>query len=173
MNSLVFLRFSKSTMKTLKCILDILQNIIPGTKFLWLNKFVKYRNKPVFYEEFFKAGIYDFYQLKKPSNELFTCDQIEIIFGITPNKQFFLKYINLISALPLEWINNDYPKSRLHKFIDFKKKMLSQVELLAQSNTTTNLFLRQKSKILPIKQQLKWYEILQIPPDSIDWKKVY
>ena len=52
MNSLVFLRFSKSTLKTLKCILDISENIIPGKKFLWFNKFVKYRNKPVLYEEF-------------------------------------------------------------------------------------------------------------------------
>ena len=34
MNSLVFLRFSKSTLKTLKCILDKSENIIPGTKFL-------------------------------------------------------------------------------------------------------------------------------------------
>ena len=61
MNNLVFLRLSKNTLKTLKCILDISENIIPGTKFLWLNKFVKYRNKPVFYEEFFEAGIYDLY----------------------------------------------------------------------------------------------------------------
>ena len=61
MNSLVFLRFSKSTLKTMKCILDISENIIPGTKFLWLNKFVKYRNKRVFYEEFFEAGISDLY----------------------------------------------------------------------------------------------------------------
>ena len=36
MNSLVFLRFSKST-------LILSKNIIPGTKFLWLNKFVKYQ----------------------------------------------------------------------------------------------------------------------------------
>ena len=70
MNSLVFWRFSKSTLKSLKCILGISENIIPGTKFLWLNKFVIYRNKPVFYEEFFEAGIYDLYQLKKPNNEL-------------------------------------------------------------------------------------------------------
>ena len=81
MNSLVFLRFSKSTLKTLKCILDISENIIPGTKFLWLNKFVKYRNKPVFYEEFCEAGINDLYQLKKTNNELFSYDEIAIIFG--------------------------------------------------------------------------------------------
>ena len=36
-----------------------------------------------------------------------------------------------------------------------------------------NTFLEEKSKILPIKQQLKWRDILQISPDFIDWKKVY
>ena len=102
MNSLVFLRFSKSKLKTLKCILDILENIISGTKFLWLNKFVKNRKKPGFYEEFFEAGIYDLYQLKKPNNELFTYDELAIIFGMTPNNQSFVKCIKLISVLPLE-----------------------------------------------------------------------
>ena len=68
-NSLVFLRFSRNTLKTLKCIFDILENIIPETKFLWLNKFVKHRNKSVFYEECIEAGIYDLYQLKnQPMN---------------------------------------------------------------------------------------------------------
>ena len=99
MNSLVFLRFSKSTLKTLKCILDISENIIPGTEFLWLNKFVKYRNKPVFYEEFFEEGIYDLYQLKKPNNELFLYDEIAIIFGMTPNNQSFVDIIGILVVL--------------------------------------------------------------------------
>ena len=51
--------------------------------------------------------------------------------------------------------------------------MLSQIELLGQSNKTAYTFLSKKSKILPIKQQLKWCENLQIPPESIDWKKIY
>ena len=76
-------------------------------------------------------------------------------------------------ALPLEWISNDYPANGLHKFIEFKKKMLSQIKLLGQLNKTSYTFLREKSKILPIKQQLKWCEILQIPSDFIDWKKIY
>ena len=172
MNSLVFLRFSKSTLKTLKCILDISENIIPGTKFFWLNKFVKYGNKPVFYEEFFEAGIYDLYQLKKPNNGLFSYDEIAFIFGLTPNNQSFVKYIKLISTLPLKRINNDYPANGLHKFIEFKKKMLSQIEL-RQSNKTAYTFLREKSKILPINKQLKWCDNLQIPPESIDWKKIF
>ena len=61
----------------------------------------------------------------------------------------------------------------MHKFIEFKKKILSQIELLGQSNKTAYTFLREKSKILPIKQQLKCCDILQISPESIDWKKVY
>ena len=51
--------------------------------------------------------------------------------------------------------------------------MLSQTGLLGQLNKTAYTFLREKSKILPIKQQLKWCETLQIPPESIDWKKVH
>ena len=92
---------------------------------------------------------------------------------MSPNNQSFVKYIKLISALPLKWINNDYPANGLHKFIEFKKKMLSEIVLLGQSNKTAYTFLREKSKILPIKQQLKWRVILQIPLESIDWKKVY
>ena len=92
---------------------------------------------------------------------------------LTPNNQSFVKYIKLISALPLEWINNDYPANGLHKFIAFKKKMLSQIELLGQSKKTAYTFLREKFKILPIKLQLKYCDILQMPPGSIDWKKVY
>ena len=84
MNSLFFLRFSKSTSKTWKYILDISEYIIPGTKFLCLNKFVKYRKKLFFYEKFFEAGIYDLYQLKKPNIDLFSYDEIAIIFSMTP-----------------------------------------------------------------------------------------
>ena len=49
--------------------------------------------------------------------------------------------------------------------------MLSQIEFLGQSNKTAYTFLREKSKILPINQQLKRCDILQIPPESIDLEK--
>ena len=109
---------------------------------------MKYQNKLVFYEEFFEAEIYDLYQLKKPNNELFSNDEIAIIFDMTPNNQSLVKCIKLISALPLEWINNDYPENGLYKFIEFKKKMLSHIELLGQSNKTAYTFLREKIKNL-------------------------
>ena len=41
-NLAILLRFSKSTLKTSKCILGIAENIATETKFLWLKKFVKY-----------------------------------------------------------------------------------------------------------------------------------
>ena len=83
---------------------------------------MKYRKEPVFYEECFDAGIYDFYQLKKTNKELLSYDEIAIIFGMTPNNQSSVRYIKLISVLALEWINNDYPENGLHKFIEFLKK---------------------------------------------------
>ena len=52
---------------------------------------------------------------------------------MTPNNQSFVKYTKLLSALPLEYMNNDYPVNGLHEFVEFKKKMLSQIELLGQS----------------------------------------
>ena len=35
------------------------------------------------------------------------------------------------------------------------------------------LFLRENSKVLPTKQQLKWCESLQISFNSMKWKKIY
>ena len=61
----------------------------------------------------------------------------------------------------------------MHKFIEFKKKKLSHIELFGQSNKTAYTFLREKSEILPIKKKLEWCDILQIPPESIHWKKAY
>ena len=66
---------------------------------------------------------------------------------------------NLVAASEL-CINNDYPANGLHKFIEYKKNMLLQIELLGQSNKTAYTFLREKSKIVLINQQLKWCEIL-------------
>ena len=69
---------------------------------------------------------------------------------MTPNNQSFVNDMQLISALPLEWMNNDYPANGLHKFIEFKKNMVTQFELLRQSNKTACTFLREKIKTLPI-----------------------
>ena len=134
----------------MKCVLDISKNITAGTEFV-IEQLVKYRNQFVFSEEFFEAGFYDFYQLKNEAMNYFRVMKIAFIFVMTRNSQSFVKNIQLIPALPLEWINSDYPANGLHKFIEFKKKMVTQFELFGQSNKTTCTFLREKPKILPIK----------------------
>ena len=48
-----------------------------------------------------------------------------------------------------------------------------QIELFNKSNRTVFAFLREKLKVLPIKQQLKWYESLQTSSNSTNWKKIY
>ena len=51
------------------------------------------------------------------------------------------------------------PQTECINLYSLRKKMLSQIELLGQSNKTACTFLKEKLKILPIKQQLKWCDI--------------
>ena len=78
------MQFSKSALKTLKAILDASNEFKTGIKFLWLNKSVKYQNKPIVNDEFFKAGIYDFYQSVKLNGDLFSFDRMAIKFKMIP-----------------------------------------------------------------------------------------
>ena len=103
-NNLISLRFSKSALKTLKVILDVFEEIKTGIKFLWLNKSVKYQNKLIFNDEFFNAGIYDFYHLVvKSDGDLFSYEEMAIKFKITPNNYSFIKYVRLILAILMIW----------------------------------------------------------------------
>ena len=124
-NNLISLRFSKSALKTLKVFLDASDEIKTGNKFLWLNKGVKYQNKPIFNDEFFNAGIHDFYQLVKTNGDLFSYDEIAINFRMNPNNHSFIKYNKLISALPINWLNETCISSTMPNFNEFKEKMLT------------------------------------------------
>ena len=76
----------------------------------------------------------------------------------------------MTSAIPLAW--QDETQSNQH-FLLFKEKIIQLVALLGKSKKTVYTFVRDKNKVLPIKQQQKWCEILEILPSSIDWSKVY
>ena len=76
----------------------------------------------------------------------------------------------MTSAIPLAW----QEETRLNQhFLLFKQKIIQLEALLEKFNKTVYTFLRNKNKVLPIKQQQKWCEILQILSSSIDWSKVY
>ena len=166
---LAFLRFTRSTLSTLKS--DVNASEIPsGYKFFWLNKNVKYQNKPSFIKKFFNAGIFDFEQLLDSDGNMKLYDTLLADFVLTPNNYSFIKHVKMTSVIPLAW--QDETQSNQH-FLLFKEKIIRLGALLRKSNNTVCTFLRNKNKVLPIKQQQKWCEILQILPSSIDWSKVY
>ena len=119
-NNLISLRIFKSAQKTLKAILDTSDKIKTGTKFLWLNKkSVKYQNKPIFDDEFFKDGLYYFYQLVKPDGDLFSYNEMAIKFKMTPNNHSIIKYVKLILAIPMIWLNENFILSAASNFNEF------------------------------------------------------
>ena len=97
-------------------------------------------------------------------------DTLSADFGLTPNNYSFIKHVKMTSAIPLAW--QDATQSNQH-FLLFKEKIIQLVALLGKSNKTIYTFFRNENKVLPIKQQQKWCEILQILSSSIDWSKVY
>ena len=149
-----FLRFTLTTLRTLKHFC----NIDNDSKYLWFNKAVKYRNQPMFVEEFCKAGIFDFFQLLKSDFELYSYDEVASAFHMTPNNTSFIEYIKLILAIPMAWITTTNSNSHNPPcaFSDFKQTVKEQITTLGSSSKTAYQFLRDKVKILPVKQQLKW-----------------
>ena len=99
---LAFLRFTRSTLSTLKSVINA-SEIPPGSKFLWSNKNVKYQNKPLFIEEFFNAGIFDFEQLLDSDGNKKSYDTLSADFGLTPNNYSFIKHVKMTSATVFRW----------------------------------------------------------------------
>ena len=92
---------------------------------------------------------------------------------MTPNNRSFVKYIQLISALPLKWINSDYPENGLLEFKEFKKKLLSQIEFFGQSNKKAYTFLRKNQKFYQSNNNGNGENFKNISGLYFDWKKVY
>ena len=86
----VVLKNSKNSILTLKTLLKTIDHHFDES-YLWLNKLVKYQNKPNLIEEFYSVGIYDFQQL--------SYDELANEFGMRANNNAFIKYIKPI-AIP-------------------------------------------------------------------------
>ena len=123
---LAFLRFTRSTLSTLKSVVNA-SEIPPGNKFLRLNKNVKYRNKPLFIEEFFNAGIFDFEQLLDSDGDIKSYDTSSANFGLTRNNYNFIKHVKMISTIPLAW---QHETQSNQNFLLFKEKVVQLVALL-------------------------------------------
>ena len=77
----------------------------------------------------------------------------------------------MISAIPTHWIGEAPTSGEL--FWVSKEKAKELITFLGKSNKTVYKHLRSKSRLLPIKQQRKWCDALQILPNHIDWNKIY
>ena len=58
-------------------------------------------------------------------------------------------------------------------FSDFKQTVKQLIAALGCSSKTAYKFLRDKVKVLPVKQQLKWCDILLLSSNAIDWSTIY
>ena len=79
---LAFLHFTRFSLSTLKSVVNA-SKIPSGNNFLWLNKTVKYQNKPMLIKEFFKAGIFEFQQSLDSDGNMKSYDCLSIDFGLT------------------------------------------------------------------------------------------
>ena len=95
-------------------------------------------------------------------------------FDMIPNNTSLIKYIKLISAIPMAWITtiNSNSHEPSHAFSDFKQIVKQQIVAPGNSSKIAYKFLRDKVKVLPVKQQPKWCGILQLPSDAIDWSTI-
>ena len=136
---------------------------------MWLNKLVKYQNKPIFIEEIYNVGIYDFQQLITSYGQLNSYHELANEFEMRANNNVFIKYIKLIAAIPTKCIQNLCLTSN---FDCFKYNVTPIVFSLTTCKKAYCLLI-EKTKILPRKQKNRWIEKLQITPDSLNWKNIY
>ena len=122
-------------------------------------------------DEYFNAGLFDFYQLLNSNGDLYSYDELAEKFRLTPNNYSFIKHIKLMSAIPNSWLDNS--ATTQINFALFKNKVEEQVAFLGQTSKRTYTFLRDKEKILPIKLQQKWCDTLQMLLNDIDWNRIY
>ena len=66
-----------------------------------------------------------------------------------------------MSAIPMAWIatTNSNSHQPFYAFSDFKQTVKRQITSLGSSSKTAYKFLRDKVKILPVKQQLNVYNL--------------
>ena len=92
-----------------------------------------------------------------------------------PNNTSFIKYIKLISAIQIAWItatNSNFHEPS-YAFSDFKQTVKQQIIALSSLSKNAYKFLRDNVKVLPVKQELKCCDILQLPSGAIDWLTIY
>ena len=138
--------------------------------FLWLNRFLKYKNKPLYNEEFANAGIVDAKQLVDSNGNFKSYDNLAIEYNLNPNNASFIEHVKLVSAIPDNWQLNSAYINRRGEFID---KILENLKSHGKTTKSFYCFLFSKLPSIPVKQQARWNQALNILPEDIDWSSIY
>jgi len=152
----------------------LLQNLFNngrnGNIFLWFNKYLKYKGKPLYYKEFSNSGIVDARQLVDANGNFRSYDDIAAACNLTSNNESFIKYIQLMSAVQKNW--NLYSV-----YIDNKNQIIENVleklQLFRKSSKSCYNYIFSKLNFIPAKQQLHWNQDLNISLNSDDWLDIY
>ena len=66
---------------------------------------------------------------------------------LNPNNFSFIKYIKLVAAIPLSWLNEntDHNQNQLYNFSSIKEKLKNQIGILGKSNKTAYNFVKNRS----------------------------
>jgi len=138
--------------------------------FLWFNKYVKYKGKPLYYKEFFDAGIVDALQLVDANGNYRSYDDVASTFNLSANNESFIKYIKLMSAIPENWNLNSVLLITKKKLLRVFWKKCKFSENLQKSCYN---YLFSKFNSTPTKQQVRWNQDLNISINSEEWLDIY
>ena len=87
-------------------------------------------------KNFAKPGFLIFFQLLNSDYELSSYDEVASAFDMIQNNTSFIKYIKLISTIPMAWIaiTNSYSHEPSRAFFDFKQTAKQQIAALDSSS---------------------------------------
>ena len=133
--------------------------------FLWFNKFLKYKGKPLHIEEFLNAGIVDAQQLVDANGNFRQYDDIAVEHNLTPNNESFIKFIQLISGIPENWqLSSAFVNNRNEIF----ESILENFHIFGKSTKSCYCYLFSKLNSNPTKQQLRWNQDLNLTLETED-----
>ena len=69
--------------------------------FLWLNKSLKYKGRPLHRKEFSNSSIVDAQKIVDVNGNFESCDEIATEYDLIRNNRSFIQYIKLIFAVPI------------------------------------------------------------------------
>ena len=139
--------------------------------FLWLNKSLKYKGRPLYIKEFSDAGIVDAQQIVDINGNFKLYDEIAAEYDLIPNNRSFIEYIKLISVVPHRWqLNFVFDNQRRIEFIE---NVLQNLQTYGKSTKSFNDYLFSKIESLPRKQQTRWNEELNLSISTDNWSTIY